>query len=270
MCSYGLAVKGYENSLRQHEIERQLTAACNVCGYDEAGFQLWNTPNGKWWAPARTTIGGITVILAEQRVKAYGDGVYGVRPGDTVLDCGANIGMFTREALNKGAKQVIAVEPAPENIECLKRNFANDIVQKRVVIYEKGVWDRDECLTIFVDPDNSGGNSFITKNHGAYEGDTIQLTTIDRLVEDLELKDVGFIKIDVEAAEQKVLNGARRTLTQFRPRLAIAVEHTPDRVGNARAVSSIVQSIRGDYRRHCNFLYFTADHHMLPEVLYFN
>ena len=69
-----------------------------------------------------------------------------VRPGDVVLDCGANVGVYTRHALEAGARLVVAIDPAPENIECLRRNFSEEIKAGRVVVYPKGVWDKDEVL----------------------------------------------------------------------------------------------------------------------------
>jgi FkbM family methyltransferase len=47
-----------------------------------------------------------------------------VRAGDVVLDCGAGIGLFARQALKRGARTVIAIEPVPENLECLRRNLS--------------------------------------------------------------------------------------------------------------------------------------------------
>jgi tRNA G37 N-methylase Trm5 len=44
-------------------------------------------------------------------------------PGDIVLDCGANVGIFTKYALNKGAKHVYAFECDPSNYECLILNI---------------------------------------------------------------------------------------------------------------------------------------------------
>jgi hypothetical protein len=61
--------------------------------------------------------------------------------------CGAHIGVYIREALSLGAKLVVAVEPALENLECLRRNFATEIAAGRVIVYPKGVWDREEVLT---------------------------------------------------------------------------------------------------------------------------
>ena len=89
---------------------------------------------------ARTASGSaLNYDLAEQKRNIYGTGI---RRGDIVLDAGANVGVFTRKALWAGASKVIAIEPAPENLECLRRNFAAEIADGRVVVYPKGVWDK--------------------------------------------------------------------------------------------------------------------------------
>jgi len=89
-----------------------------------------------------------------------------VRSGDVVLDCGANVGVYTRDALDSGAKLVVAIEPAPENIECLRRNFAPEVAAGRVIVYPKGVWDKDDFLTLNVDPNNSAADSFLIQRKG--------------------------------------------------------------------------------------------------------
>ena len=68
--------------------------------------------------------------------------------------------MYTREALAEGAKLVVAIEPAPENLECLRRNLADEVAAGRVIIYGKGVWDKEDFLTIRVSPDNPAADSF--------------------------------------------------------------------------------------------------------------
>jgi len=96
--------------------------------------------------------------LAEQKRNIYGNRI---RPGDVVLDAGANIGVFTRKALWAGASKVVAIEPAPENLECLQRNFAAEIADGRVVLYPKGVWDKDDVLKLRVDPTDSARDTFV-------------------------------------------------------------------------------------------------------------
>ena len=61
----------------------------------------------------------------------------------TSYDCGAHVAVT---ALKRGAKLVVAIEPAPENIECLRRNFSTEIEKGKVIIYPKGVWNKDDFL----------------------------------------------------------------------------------------------------------------------------
>jgi FkbM family methyltransferase len=84
-----------------------------------------------------------------------------VRQGDIVLDAGANVGVFTRKALWAGAAKVIAIEPGPENLECLRRNFAAEIADGRVVLYPKGIWDKDDVLKLSIDPVSPARDSFV-------------------------------------------------------------------------------------------------------------
>ena len=62
-----------------------------------------------------------------------------------MLDGGANVGVYTRKALDAGAKQVVAIEPGPENIACLRKTFGQEISEGRVIVYPKGVWTRTMC-----------------------------------------------------------------------------------------------------------------------------
>ena len=108
--------------------------------------------------------------LAEQERKIYGVQSDGPRSGDIVLDCGANIGVTIREELAAGAQKIIGIEPAPENLECLRRNFPGEIASGRVVIVPKGVWDKEDALTLRVDPRNSAADSFVLRREGTVEG----------------------------------------------------------------------------------------------------
>jgi hypothetical protein len=57
---------------------------------------------------------------------------------------------------------------------------------------------------------------------------TVRVTTIDHLVEELHLPRVDFISMDIEGAEKPALRGAVETLRKFHPRMAIAAEHLAD------------------------------------------
>ena len=190
----------------------------------EGELELWDTPYGRWWVVA-DNFDTFSDVLGEQAVELYGDTVRGVHASDVVLDCGAHFGGFTRVALDRGAKMVVAIEIAPENAACLRKNFASEIAAHRVVVYEKGVWDSEGSMTLerknhtWADQVSSGG-----------AGPSVPVTTIDKIVSDLHLPRVDFIKMDIEGAERNALAGAAATLKAFQPRMAIASYHLPDDV----------------------------------------
>jgi hypothetical protein len=55
----------------------------------------------------------------------------------------------------------------------------------------------------------------------------VKAVKIDTLVEQLGLERVDFIKMDIEGAEVDALLGAKETISQFKPKLAICTYHRP-------------------------------------------
>lgn len=190
----------------------------------EPGFDLVKTRYGSYWVPTGNA-SALGDVLAEERRDPYSFQSCRVRDGDVVLDCGANVGVFTRRALNHGARVVVAIEPGPDNVECLRKNFAPEIKVGRVLVYPKGVWDRDSWLELWGQGGGSAGYSVVMKDRPDSRSIRVPLTTIDKLVAELKLDRVDFIKMDVEGAERQALTGAAETMRRFRPRMAISVEH---------------------------------------------
>ncbi|MEL6105215.1 MAG: FkbM family methyltransferase [Planctomycetota bacterium] len=58
--------------------------------------------------------------------KTYTGDFYQPKPGDIVIDCGANIGLFSLDVMRlEPSARVLAFEPFPENYSLLNRNLAN-------------------------------------------------------------------------------------------------------------------------------------------------
>src|SRR2546423_3105407 len=151
----------------------------------DGAFELVETRLGAYWTVKNDRF--LRFTLAEEDLEIYGDDRSGVKSGDIVLDCGANVGVFTRNALKQGAKLVVAIEPAPATVECLRRNFEREIAGGRVIICPKGVWDHDDTLELAVGSDgNTTGDSFVL---GRNQKNMVKvpLTTIDHLVAELHL-----------------------------------------------------------------------------------
>jgi FkbM family methyltransferase len=232
---------------------------------DPAGFELIEAEESRYWIP-RGNRAGLAEMLGEQERDVYRLDA-GVRPGDVVLDCGANVGVFTRHALDKGARRVVAIELAPENIECLRRNFAEQVASGEVIIYPKGVWDKDDVLQLHTST-LTGGDSVALNYPGSNAGTLVQLTTIDKLVSELKLDRVDFIKMDIEGAEKKALAGARQTVARFRPAVAVSMEHLPD---DTESIPTLVKNLWPDATvvcGPCTWVHTALVDHVAPEELF--
>jgi FkbM family methyltransferase len=208
----------------------------------EGPLELVDTPKGQWWVNAGDR--SLTFLLSEQEHGVYGAGAFAVQPGDVVLDCGANVGVFTRTALDRGARLVVAIEITPTTIECLRRNFAAEIAGGRVLLCPKGVWNQTTTLEMaVVDPDNEGGNSVVVGRETKHKI-SVPVTTVDALVSEFHLDKVNFIKMDIEGAEAEALAGAAATIKHFHPRMAISAEHLP---GDAKSLPRVVSATQTGY-----------------------
>ena len=171
-----------------------------------------------------------------------------LRPGMTVIDVGANEGHFSLFFASLVGPQgtVLAVEPSPREQVALRRNIALN-PGKTVLVEEQACGDRQGEDTLLVaDGEHRGQN---TLGNFVYECTVLQarervgLATLDALAEKHQLRHVHFIKIDVEGAEAKVLEGARRTLAVFRPVLLLEILEPALRQQGASG-EAILQSLR--------------------------
>ncbi|MGH9720301.1 MAG: FkbM family methyltransferase [Bryobacteraceae bacterium] len=244
-CPLSGAMRSYKTNRTHFAVQAQIQQATRKVRKDPTlDLTLWETPNGPLWFPRDENP---AFLLAEQSRQIYGDKSHGVQSGDIVFDCGAHAGVFTRQALELGAKKVVAVEPESINLEALRRNFAAEIEQGRVVVVAKGVWDKEGSLSFHVSETSSGMHKF--EETGANPADkALPLTTIDKLVDELRLDRVDFIKMDIEGAERKALAGASKSLAKFRPRMAICTYHLQD---DPVEVVAAVRRALPDYQVEC-------------------
>jgi FkbM family methyltransferase len=262
-CTFSRALEAPDELARQIAIKDKLVAESKIMEKRE-GYNRWHTPEGDYWIPAGSDY-TLHYNLAEQTRKIYGTGEQAVKEGDVVFDCGANIGLFTRVALRAGAKRIIAVEPAPENLECYRRNFSGDIESGKIILIPKGVWDKEDTLTLNVDPKNSAADSFVLKPKGSEGKIQVALTTIDNIVKEYTLDEVTFIKLDIEGAEAKALIGAAETIKRWKPRISVAAYHQPE---DPKNITDAILKVRPDYKRECGPC-SESNNGVRPDILWF-
>lgn len=144
---------------------------------------------------------------------------------DTVIDCGANIGVFTLLAAYRGS-MVYSFEPIAGARKILRENLhLNPELEKRVKIIPKAVGMECSSADFTVLEDTYVGSSMVLNQTGRVE--TSQVTTIDDFAEENGLK-IDFIKADIEGAERQMLKGASNTLLRDKPKLSVCTYHLAD------------------------------------------
>ena len=144
-----------------------------------------------------------------------------VDKGGTVVDVGANIGVYTLESslIVGRTGRVIAIEAAPPHVKALKDNIKLNKLNN-VSLIESAVGDSTGQVTLA----RSRGSNLGMFTLGSVSGEEkydVTLRPIDDLLEEQEIKSIDLIKMDIEGSEYRALCGASRTLTKYRPTLLI-------------------------------------------------
>lgn len=160
---------------------------------------------------------------------------------EVFADCGAYDGDTVREFLDHtGGKvrRIYAFEPDPVNIAKLRALAGPE----RLVVVEKGVWDRDAVLHFCSGKDVSSA----VVEAGAEGTVEIEATSIDSVFGGRPDR-LTFLKMDIEGSELRALQGAARTIRRCLPKLAICVYH---RQSDIVEIPLFIKSLHGGYRMH--------------------
>jgi len=160
----------------------------------------------------------MSVLAGNVRMRAVLDAV--LRPGATVVDVGANIGVIAAcAAMRVGPSgRVVAIEPAEDNLAVLRENVHRNRLEQ-VTVVAGAAGRRRETRDLYVRGDVSAVNSFFPES--CY-GSVTSVTHVPVApVDDLVSGEVALVKIDVEGAELDVLAGMPRLLAQPATRLIV-------------------------------------------------
>ena len=140
-----------------------------------------------------------------------------IRPGMVVVDVGANIGYFSLLAsmLVGSAGRVHAFEPDPVNCALLRKNVRLNRASNIEVI-QAALSDNEDPVSLFLDSDNKGDHRIWEPTGEARKGIKVTATTLDAYLKKTATVP-SFIKIDVQGAEGKVLDGMKQTFAQTGP-----------------------------------------------------
>ena len=160
---------------------------------ESMGFHLWHAPH--------------EVDPRERELLCQA-----VTPGCTVLDLGANIGVYTLLAAKRGAK-VFAIEADPETVNHLRSHISLNGFAQSVVTLNVAVSDHAHRVGLKRDFKNRGATSITS-------GDSVQAVSIDSL----NLPPIDVCKMDIEGSEVAALRGMRETLKRS-PSMKLLIEY---------------------------------------------
>ncbi len=150
---------------------------------------------------------------------------------EVFVDVGAYDGFTTQEFIKRAPayKRVFLFEPESTNMKLAKerlKKFTN------IQFYNIGLSNKKETLHF----DTSGSGSKLSEDGTA----TIEVDKLDNIVKEK----VTFIKMDIEGAEAKAIEGATQTIKLYHPKLAISVYH---KSSDFWKIPEQILAIRDDY-----------------------
>jgi FkbM family methyltransferase len=148
--------------------------------------------------------------------------------GDCYYDLGAHTGFFCLIAARwmGPSGSVLAFEPDRQNATVLNANIARNHLTQRISVIEAAIWSSMGVIGFEQDSDGSNRTrGHVTSKHGSNaKSTTVRSISLDDVVfGECSSRPPNLIKLDLEGGEWDALQGARRVLTEIRPRLLCEV-----------------------------------------------
>ena len=144
------------------------------------------------------------IILELYKDKVY-DFYFQDKKDLTIIDIGANVGLFTFFAYPY-AKKIYSVEPSGEHFETLI-TMVNFNHLERVVPIQSAVAIKNGKQTFYHSENTTMYSLKEAVNTLPKEAEIVNCVTLDRLFKDNEIEHVDLIKIDVEGSECEIFAG---------------------------------------------------------------
>ena len=166
-----------------------------------------------------------------------------VRPGDVVVDVGANHGFAACWFARRGAR-VFAFEPSPQVYELLQRNVADNGLADRVRTFPEAIAERDGHAELLISPVLGGGTSTLHPELAAASSlpitgrAEVRVRSLPAVIRELGLGRIRLLKLDCEGSELAILRSLDRALLDQVDSLAI--EYHPEVYSLAELVGTVL------------------------------
>jgi FkbM family methyltransferase len=181
-----------------------------------------------------------------------------LRPGMTVFDVGANVGLYSLLAARAvgPSGRVYGFEPTPETFKRLCDNIALNgfdwIIPQQAAVYSAAGKQTLHIDNVSVTNSLFGNPGAVSPfAQGARTSLDVETITLDEFVERNQVASVGAIKIDVEGAELHVMQGANKLLARADRPVLLVEMNAPALAGAGTSVRELFDRIVGHgYQAH--------------------
>jgi FkbM family methyltransferase len=145
-------------------------------------------------------------------------------PGDHIVDGGGCFGdtalAFATDVGRNG--HIYTFDPILKHCEIMREAFQmNSQLADRISLFDVGISDVNSERSAMT-------QSSSAIDPGARLQQGLPTRTLDAMVDSGDISRIDMIKLDVEGSELAALNGARRAIERWHPKLAISLYHRPE------------------------------------------
>ena len=188
--------------------------------FNETGSVNYHGQEVKFYTPTKKTAGRVKKIFRKEPITITW--MDNMKQGDTVIDIGANVGMYSLMSAVSRKVNVYAFEPEASNYNLLCQNIRLNNVQDKVTAYCAGTLDYDgfSVLNIAQDRDVGPGGSChtvdeeknfdLSKMNVAFK-QGINIVKLDTFCKQMNIVP-DHIKMDVDGLEHRVIDGAEESI----------------------------------------------------------
>ena len=167
--------------------------------------------------------------------------------GDTVIDCGANVGELY-PGLKKSIENLkyIGFEPDPVVYKCLEKN----VNSKNTKLYQQALSNKFSVEKLYISTEGADTSLVYLENKESVEVETVPL-------DQLELSNIKLIKMDAEGFELEVLQGSKNTLKSTK---YVSVDFGPEK--GTEGINTIPEVSNFLYENNFKMIFANTDRHI--------
>lgn len=111
-----------------------------------------------------------------------------------------------------------AFEASPKVAQKLRKNIKLNALEKIIEVEEWAVADRKGKVSFAISPDENSGWGHIREDERFGETISVATNTLDNFFEERKIHSADVMKVDIEGAEDKLIEGAQKILAEKRIR----------------------------------------------------